>query len=92
MGSLSFQEAGLRAFWSVNGPRIIQVGYEDEEDPKVMEAYEQLGSLVCTNFCLPMHTSTQHLSSSTSIPLYPVVWFFLQTNITASAFTVLPVD
>lgn len=24
----------------------MQVGYEDEEDPKVMEAYEQLGSLV----------------------------------------------
>ncbi|KAJ7943487.1 ARM repeat superfamily protein [Quillaja saponaria] len=40
------QEAGLRAFWSVNGPRIVQVGYEDEEDPKVMEAYEQLGSLL----------------------------------------------
>ncbi|KAI9111794.1 hypothetical protein K1719_017484 [Acacia pycnantha] len=38
------QEAGRRAFWSVNGPRIIQVGYEDEQDPKVMEAYEQLGS------------------------------------------------
>lgn len=43
---LFFQEAGRRAFWSVNGPRIVQVGYEDEEDPKVMEAYEQLGSLV----------------------------------------------
>lgn len=41
-----FQEAGRRAFWSVNGPRIVQVGYEDEEDSKVMEAYEQLGSLV----------------------------------------------
>lgn len=40
------QEAGRRAFWSVNGPRIVQVGYEDEENPKVMEAYEQLGSLV----------------------------------------------
>ncbi|KAJ6422038.1 hypothetical protein OIU84_027053 [Salix udensis] len=32
------QEAGLRAFWSVNGPCILQVGYEDEEDPQVMEA------------------------------------------------------
>lgn len=42
------QEAGRRAFWSVNGPRIVQIGYEDEEDPKVMEAYEQLGSLVST--------------------------------------------
>lgn len=40
------QEAGRRAFWSVNGPRIIQVGYEDEEDPKAMGAYEQLGSLL----------------------------------------------
>ncbi|KAG4935779.1 hypothetical protein JHK85_050698 [Glycine max] len=40
------QEAGRRAFWSVNGPRIVQIGYEDEEDPKVMEAYEQLGSLL----------------------------------------------
>ncbi|KAL6350746.1 hypothetical protein AAG906_028213 [Vitis piasezkii] len=34
-----------RALWSVNGPRILQVGYEDEEDPKVMEAFEQVGSL-----------------------------------------------
>ncbi|CAJ1939851.1 unnamed protein product [Sphenostylis stenocarpa] len=39
-------DAGRRAFWSVNGPRIVQIGYEDEEDPKVMEAYEQLGSLL----------------------------------------------
>ncbi|PON57594.1 Armadillo-like helical [Parasponia andersonii] len=43
---ISLQEAGRRAFWSVNGPRIVQVGYEDEEDPKAMEAYEQLGSLL----------------------------------------------
>ncbi|MBA0772946.1 hypothetical protein Gotri_008257, partial [Gossypium trilobum] len=42
----SLQEAGRRALWSVNGPRILQVGYEDEEDPKVMEAYEQIGSLL----------------------------------------------
>lgn len=40
------QEAGHRALWSVNGPRILEVGYEDEEDPAVMEAYEQIGSLV----------------------------------------------
>lgn len=40
------QEAGRRGLWSVNGPRILQVGYEDEEDPKVMEAYELIGSLV----------------------------------------------
>ncbi|KAJ0677628.1 putative protein HGH1, armadillo-like helical, protein Hgh1 [Helianthus annuus] len=40
------QGAGRRAFWSVNGPRILQIGYEEEEDPKVMRAYEQIGSLV----------------------------------------------
>ncbi|KAB5512708.1 hypothetical protein DKX38_029736 [Salix brachista] len=44
---ITVQEAGLRAFWSVNGPCILQVGYEDEEDPQVMEAYELVGSLVC---------------------------------------------
>ncbi|XP_024041828.1 protein HGH1 homolog isoform X2 [Citrus clementina] len=43
---ITLQEAGLRAFWSVNGPRVLQVGYEDEGDPKVMEAYEQVGSLL----------------------------------------------
>ncbi|OMO93163.1 hypothetical protein CCACVL1_06618 [Corchorus capsularis] len=43
---ITLQEAGLRAFWTVNGPRILQVGYEDEEDPKVMRAYEQIGSLL----------------------------------------------
>ncbi|XP_031476630.1 uncharacterized protein LOC116248148 [Nymphaea colorata] len=43
---IAVQEAGLRALWSVNGPRILQVGYEDEEDPKVMEAYERLGALL----------------------------------------------
>lgn len=46
LASIISQEAGRRAFWAVNGPRIIQLGYEDEEDPKVMEAYERLGSLV----------------------------------------------
>ncbi|KAM7269520.1 hypothetical protein ACFE04_025017 [Oxalis oulophora] len=40
------QEAGRRSFWSVNGPKILQVGYEDEEDSKVMAAYEQVGSLL----------------------------------------------
>lgn len=44
---LMLQEAGRRAFWSINGPRILQLGYEYEEDPKVMRAYEQVGSLVC---------------------------------------------
>lgn len=43
---MSVQGAGRRAFWSVNGPRILQLGYEEEEDPKVMRAYEQIGSLV----------------------------------------------
>ncbi|XP_057949205.1 uncharacterized protein LOC131144523 [Malania oleifera] len=43
---IALQEAGRRALWSVNGPRILQVGYEDEEDPKVMKAYEQVGSLL----------------------------------------------
>ncbi|KAL2611071.1 hypothetical protein R1flu_022763 [Riccia fluitans] len=42
---IALQEGGRRAIWNVNGPRILQVGYEDEEDPKVMEAYERLGSL-----------------------------------------------
>ncbi|KAL5992119.1 hypothetical protein ACLOJK_013034 [Asimina triloba] len=42
---IALQEAGRKALWSVNGTRILQVGYEDEEDPKVMEAYEQVGSL-----------------------------------------------
>ncbi|XP_011071003.1 protein HGH1 homolog [Sesamum indicum] len=43
---LVLQEAGRRAFWSVNGPQILQVGYEDEENPQVMEAYERVGSLL----------------------------------------------
>ncbi|CAI9756206.1 unnamed protein product [Fraxinus pennsylvanica] len=43
---LILQEAGRRAFWSVNGPRILQIGYEDEENPQVMEAYERVGSLL----------------------------------------------
>lgn len=43
---LTVQDAGRRAFWSVNGPRILQVGYEEEENPKVMAAYEQVGSLL----------------------------------------------
>jgi hypothetical protein len=43
---LLFQDDGRKSFWSVNGPRILQVGYEDEGDPRVMEAYELIGSLV----------------------------------------------
>ncbi|XP_059448444.1 uncharacterized protein LOC132179701 isoform X1 [Corylus avellana] len=46
---ITLQEAGRSAFWSVNGPRILQVGYEEEEDPKVMEAYERVGSLLVDN-------------------------------------------
>lgn len=47
--SFIVQEGGRRAFWSINGPRILQVGYEEEEHPKVMEAYERVGSLVVTS-------------------------------------------
>ncbi|KAH6763133.1 ARM repeat superfamily protein [Perilla frutescens var. hirtella] len=43
---LVLQEAGRRAFWSINGPQILQVGYEDEENPRVMDAFERVGSLL----------------------------------------------
>eukprot|EP00249_Psilotum_nudum_P003398 c16789_g1_i1 orf=254-1255(+) len=43
---IAIHEDGRRALWAVNGPRILQIGYEDEEDPQVMEAYERLGSLL----------------------------------------------
>ncbi|RZC58645.1 hypothetical protein C5167_005951 [Papaver somniferum] len=43
---IALQEAGRRSLWSVNGPRILEVGYEYEEDPKVMGAFEQIGSLL----------------------------------------------
>ncbi|KAJ3673790.1 hypothetical protein LUZ60_005782 [Juncus effusus] len=46
---IALQEEGRRALWSVNGPRILQVGYEDEENPKVIEAYELIGSLLVDN-------------------------------------------
>ncbi|KAL5540372.1 hypothetical protein UlMin_045217 [Ulmus minor] len=55
------QEAGRHAFWSVNGARIVQLGYEDEEDPKVMEAYEQLGSLLVNS------TGVEEPSTETSM-------------------------
>lgn len=42
---IAVQEPGRRALWAVNAPRIFQVGYEDEENPSVVEAYERLGSL-----------------------------------------------
>ncbi|XP_078444715.1 ARM repeat superfamily protein isoform X2 [Wolffia australiana] len=42
------QDTGRKAFWGVNGPRILEVGYQDEEDPRVMEAYERVGSLLVT--------------------------------------------
>lgn len=72
-----FQDAGRRAFWSVNGPRILQVGYEDENDPKVMEAYERVGSLVCKIFSplliLSLHSLLlllhMHFSTATNINL-----------------------
>ncbi|KAJ7567509.1 hypothetical protein O6H91_02G151000 [Diphasiastrum complanatum] len=43
---LVMQEGGRRALWAVNGPKILQTGYEDEEDVQVMDAYERLGSLL----------------------------------------------
>lgn len=43
---IALQKAGRSSLWSVNGTRILQVGYEEEEDPKVMEAYELVGSLL----------------------------------------------
>lgn len=43
---ISLHEGGRRALWAVNGPRILQVGYESEEDTRVIEAYERLGSLL----------------------------------------------
>ncbi|KAF8390218.1 hypothetical protein HHK36_024741 [Tetracentron sinense] len=55
---ISLQEAGRRALWSVNGPRILQVGYEDEEDPNVMEAYEQIGSLSSSKLIVKAIVST----------------------------------
>lgn len=43
---LVLQEGGRRAFWAINGPRILELGYEDEEDAKVMEAFERVGALL----------------------------------------------
>jgi hypothetical protein len=43
---LVLQEGGRRAFWAINGPRILELSYEDEEDPKVMEAFERVGALL----------------------------------------------
>ncbi|XP_024378321.1 uncharacterized protein [Physcomitrium patens] len=43
---LLLQEGGRRAFWAINGPRILELGYEEEEDPKVMEAFERVGALL----------------------------------------------
>ncbi|CAI5959760.1 unnamed protein product [Closterium sp. NIES-64] len=46
---ISSEEAGRKALWAVHGARILQVGYEDEEDPTVMEAMERVGSLMVQN-------------------------------------------
>ncbi|CAI5506362.1 unnamed protein product [Closterium sp. Naga37s-1] len=48
---IASEEAGRKALWSVHGARILQVGYEDEEDPTVMEAMERVGSLVSGRGC-----------------------------------------
>ncbi|GJP45632.1 hypothetical protein CLOM_g4996 [Closterium sp. NIES-68] len=50
---IASEEAGRRALWAVHGARILQVGYEDEEDPTVMEAMERLGSLMVQNSLTP---------------------------------------
>lgn len=57
------QEGGRRAFWSVNGPRILQIGYEEEEHPKVMEAYEQIGALLIQESGLEDSSSRSQASS-----------------------------
>ncbi|CAI5499000.1 unnamed protein product [Closterium sp. Naga37s-1] len=46
---IASEEAGRKALWAVHGARILQVGYEDEEDPTVMEAMERVGSLMVRN-------------------------------------------
>ncbi|CAI5945286.1 unnamed protein product [Closterium sp. NIES-64] len=46
---IASEEAGRKALWSVHGARVLQVGYEDEEDPTVMEAMERVGSLMVQN-------------------------------------------
>jgi len=43
---ICLQEAGRNALWSVNGQEILKIGYEDEENSDVMEAYERIGSLL----------------------------------------------
>lgn len=61
--------------WSVNGPRILQLGYEDEEDPPTMEAFERVGALVRqqSSECLSMvgfqmrQNSTMHRTVLTLI-------------------------
>lgn len=64
---LILQEAGRRAFWSVNGPRILQVGYADEDDPKAMEAYERAGSLLIQESGLDEElTDTSSLAETSS--------------------------
>lgn len=77
------QEAGRRAFWSVNGPRIVQVGYEDEEDPKVMGAYEQLGSLVNTRYFI---LSTEKLLNLLHNPHLSVAFIMNHLHVTDSSF------
>lgn len=79
------QEAGRRAFWSVNGPRIVQVGYEDEEDPKVMGAYEQLGSLVNTRYFI---LSTKKLLNLLLNPHISVAFIMNHLHVTDSNFLI----
>ncbi|GBG86276.1 hypothetical protein CBR_g41270 [Chara braunii] len=39
------QQGGRKALWAANVPVILQRGYEEEEDPQVLEALEKLGTL-----------------------------------------------
>nr|DAD31109.1 TPA_asm: hypothetical protein HUJ06_009960 [Nelumbo nucifera] len=60
---IDLHEAGRRNLWPVNGLRILQVGYEDEEDTKVMEAYEQKVSPWFLLFSPPIDFSTVEIET-----------------------------
>eukprot|EP00252_Welwitschia_mirabilis_P006815 TRINITY_DN17715_c0_g1_i2.p1 TRINITY_DN17715_c0_g1~~TRINITY_DN17715_c0_g1_i2.p1 ORF type:complete len:296 (+),score=64.75 TRINITY_DN17715_c0_g1_i2:159-1046(+) len=49
---IAIQKDGREALWSVNGARILEIGYQDEEDAQVMEAYERIGSLLISESCV----------------------------------------
>ena len=43
------QAGGRKALWAVNAPKILAVGYEQEDDAEAMGAFEKIGGLVRTN-------------------------------------------